>query len=184
MSELEVSVTAYADVKPHSRSMLSSILLIATCCLAMIVSSANASVSLPPPPSTLTLTHPPAQMVSISVAIIGRNLSVAPDQLQWVVSAFALTSGCFLLLLGRVADIYGRKKVFLAGMAFTCVFTLVSGFAPNAVVLDVFRALTGIGPAAALPAAVSLALLRFYVREKGLMSCSLGFFRRRSRPPG
>ena len=71
-------------------------------------------------------------------------------------NSLMLFQGCFLLLFGRIADLYGRKKVFLIGTAITGICSLVSGFLNSGIALDVLRALTGIGPAATLPAAASL----------------------------
>ncbi|KZV97648.1 MFS general substrate transporter, partial [Exidia glandulosa HHB12029] len=61
-----------------------------------------------------------------------------------------------LLLLGRVADLYGRKRVFLSGIAWLCVFSIGCGFAQDDITLDVLRGFSGIGPAAMVPAALGI----------------------------
>jgi MFS family permease len=67
--------------------------------------------------------------VSIALPRIGQDLLVPQDQLQWLVSAYSLTSGCMLLLFGRLADIWGRKKAFIIGSFSVAAFTLGCGFA-------------------------------------------------------
>ncbi|KAK0463275.1 efflux transporter [Desarmillaria tabescens] len=94
--------------------------------------------------------------VSISLPSIGEDLDIEEAQLQWLVSAYALSSGCLFPMFGRLADLYGRKRVFIAGSAWLAVFTLVCGFAQNEITLDVLRGIQGIGVAAALPASMGI----------------------------
>ncbi len=91
----------------------------------------------------------PAQTLSIqSVVIIlpsiGHDLAIPDSRLQWVVSAYALTFGCFLLLWGRIADIYGKRLIFVAGSAWVAVAMAANPFVPNEIGFDVFRALQGL----------------------------------------
>lgn len=67
-----------------------------------------------------------------------------------------LFQGCLLLLLGRLADLYGRKLIFLLGILFMSVFSLGCGFAQNEIAVDVLRGLQGIGGAAVVPAALGI----------------------------
>ncbi|CEL55415.1 putative MFS-type transporter C1683,03c OS=Schizosaccharomyces pombe (strain 972 / ATCC 24843) GN=SPBC1683.03c PE=3 SV=1 [Rhizoctonia solani AG-1 IB] len=83
-------------------------------------------------------------------------LGISQSELQWLVSSYALTSGCFLLLFGRLADLFGRKKVFLAGTLWSLAWSLGSGFAPNSIALNVMRALHGMGSAATVPSAIGI----------------------------
>ncbi|QRW03953.1 major facilitator superfamily transporter [Ceratobasidium sp. AG-Ba] len=94
--------------------------------------------------------------ISIALPSIGVALDIEQSQLQWLVSSYALTSGCFLLLFGRLADLFGRKKVFLLGSLWMLVWAIASGFAPNAIALNVMRALHGMGAAAAVPSAIGI----------------------------
>ncbi|KAF8524915.1 efflux transporter [Hysterangium stoloniferum] len=94
--------------------------------------------------------------VNISLADIGRQLHIEQDRLQWTTSAYALSGGCFLLLFGRLADIYGRKKVFLLGTAWSAIFALGCGFTRSMVQITILRGCQGIGSAAAIPAAVGI----------------------------
>jgi MFS family permease len=67
--------------------------------------------------------------------------------LQWITSAYSLANGCFLLLSGRLADIHGRKLVFLCGITWVGIWTLVGSFMYSGAGLVVSRALAGIGAA-------------------------------------
>ncbi|KAK7051990.1 MFS general substrate transporter [Favolaschia claudopus] len=113
-------------------------ILISTCTLAMVTNIA-CSVS-----------------ISIILPVIGQDLRIPVDKLQWLVSAFSLSSGCLLLLLGRLADIFGRKRFFLLGTAWLGVFSLGCGFAQNSTTLYILRGLQGVGPAAFIPAALGI----------------------------
>ncbi|PPQ72095.1 hypothetical protein CVT26_006873 [Gymnopilus dilepis] len=99
-----------------------------------------------------------ANSTSVSVALptIQKELQLQPAQLQWVVSAYSLSSGCLYLAFGRVADSYGRKKVFCFGSFTLAVFTLACAFANDGVILDILRALQGIGGAATIPASLGI----------------------------
>lgn len=112
--------------------------IIATCTMVMWVNSSNLTSA------------------AVSLPSIGRDLGIEQNQLEWLVSSYALSSGCLFPLLGRVADLYGRKITFLLGSAWLAIFTLACGFAHDAIVLDVLRGLQGIGVAAALPASMGI----------------------------
>lgn len=64
--------------------------------------------------------------------------------MQWIVSSYMLTFGCFLLLWGRIADLYGKRRVFIFGTAWMTVTTAANPFLPNEIVFDVFRGLQGL----------------------------------------
>ncbi len=59
-------------------------------------------------------------------------------------SAYALAFGCFLLVWGRIADIYGKKRIFVYGTAWVALTTLVNPFLPNEIAFDLFRGLQGL----------------------------------------
>lgn len=83
-------------------------------------------------------------------------LDIPADATTWPVNAFSLVVSSFLLPFGRLADIYGGFAVYLAGCAWCCVLSLMAGFSRSAIMLDVMRALQGLGPAAYLPASLTL----------------------------
>ncbi|MCC3655286.1 MFS transporter [Streptomyces sp. S07_1.15] len=95
-------------------------------------------------------------ILNVALPVLGRDLGMGPADLQWAVTAFALPSGGFLLLFGRIADLYGRRRLFLTGVA---VFTVASVLAALAWSPGLFlgaRALQGLGAAAVVPTGMSL----------------------------
>lgn len=108
--------------------------------------------------------------VNISLPAIQREFNVSSSELQWLISAYTLTFGGFLLLAGVLADRYGRKQVFCAGMVFLSIWTLANGFATSLIQMAIFRALQGIGAAATVPSSVGI-ISSFFVakdRSRGL----------------
>jgi predicted MFS family arabinose efflux permease len=108
--------------------------------------------------TTFAMSLSGAGSMSLSIALpkIQTDLNMAESQLQWVSSAFALTNGCFLLLSGRVADVYGRKACFIAGVAWHALWCLIGGFMHSAAALVVTRALAGCGSALSIPSAIGI----------------------------
>lgn len=103
-----------------------------------------------------------ATIVNVALPAIQTSLHITADsQLQWVVTAYALMFGGFLLLGGRLADLFGRRKLFLAGVVIFAVASLLGGFAQNLGQLIAFRSLQGLGGALLAPAALSLVLTIF-----------------------
>jgi MFS family permease len=96
------------------------------------------------------------QAVVIILPTIGRDLDIPAARQQWIVSAYSLTFGCFLLLWGRIADVVGKKSVFVLGSAWVCLTTLVCPFVPDEIGFDVFRGLQGLGAAANVPTAIGI----------------------------
>jgi len=74
----------------------------------------------------------------------------------WPAGAFALVTAAFLLPFGRLADKYGAYPIFILGLIWFCVWSVIAGFAINELMLDFCRALQGLGPSAFLPSGVSL----------------------------
>ncbi|KAH6901322.1 major facilitator superfamily domain-containing protein [Coprinopsis sp. MPI-PUGE-AT-0042] len=99
--------------------------------------------------------------VQMAIPTIGRELDLGEGELQWLASAYPLSSGCLLLAFGRVADLYGRKKTFLAGSAFLAALTLACAFPSDIVILNTLRGIQGLGAAATIPAAVGILAHRF-----------------------
>ncbi|KAI8592232.1 major facilitator superfamily domain-containing protein [Geranomyces variabilis] len=94
--------------------------------------------------------------VTIALPTIAAEFDIEESQLQWVISAYALTFAGFLLILGRLADIYGQKKIFILGMIWFAVWSIVCGFMHNIIGLDIARALQGMGAAASGPSAAGM----------------------------
>lgn len=100
-------------------------------------------------------------IVNIALPAIQQALHFNEASLQWVVTAYALTFGGFLLLGGRAADLYGRRRVLLIGMIGFTLFSLLIGLSQSSTMLVVFRALQGLAAALMSPAALSIVLTTF-----------------------
>ncbi|KAI8826138.1 major facilitator superfamily, partial [Fimicolochytrium jonesii] len=98
---------------------------------------------------------------SVALPLIRKDLGFSVSSLQWVISAYALTFGGFLLLTGRLGDVYGHRKFFVAGLAWFTVFAVVSGLSTSSTMLIIARGLQGVGAAATIPNAIAL-ILRVY----------------------
>ena len=97
-----------------------------------------------------------ASIVNVALPSIGDALAFSQDNLAWVVNAYVLTFGGFLLLGGRMADLLGRRRVFIAGLLLVAAASLAAGFAANAGQLIAARAAQGLGAAIISPAALSI----------------------------
>jgi predicted MFS family arabinose efflux permease len=95
-------------------------------------------------------------IVAIALPAIGRDLGFTPAGLQWVLSAYTLTFGGGLLLAGRAADLYGRRRVFRAGLLVFATASLACALAPSAGALIAARAVQGTGAALVAPSALAL----------------------------
>ncbi len=102
-----------------------------------------------------------ATIVNVALPHIQQALGFSGSGLEWVVNAYALTFGGFLLLGGRAGDILGRRRVFIAGIILFSVASLLGGFATTQAWLLAARALQGIGGAIVAPTALSLITTTF-----------------------
>jgi len=103
-----------------------------------------------------------ASIVNIALPSIGRGLHFSLANLSWVVNAYVLTFGGFLLLRGRMADLLGRRRVFAAGLGVFVLASLAGGLAQSDAWLIGARAIQGLGAAMLAPAALSLVTARFH----------------------
>jgi len=100
-------------------------------------------------------------IVNVALPTIGRELHMAESSLQWVVTGYALTFGGFLLLGGRAADLLGRRRILMVGLAVFTAASLGCGLATTDSVLIPMRCLQGLGAAIVLPAALSIVMNMF-----------------------
>ena len=100
-------------------------------------------------------------IVNVALPTIGPDLGFSRSGLQWVVSAYAIVFGGTLLLGGRLADLLGRRRVFVGGLLLFALSSLLCGFAWSAGALVAFRALQGLAGAVLAPAALSLLMTSF-----------------------
>ncbi|MFF9502033.1 MFS transporter [Streptomyces sp. NPDC014656] len=100
-------------------------------------------------------------VLNVALPALGADLGIGPSALQWAVTAFALPSGGFLLLFGRTGDLYGRKRLFLAGLAVFGAASVLATLAWSPAVFLAARALQGLGAAAIVPTGMSLLTTTF-----------------------
>src|SRR5262245_10992877 len=102
-----------------------------------------------------------ATIVNIALPSIGRDLHTSTASLSWVISAYVLAFGGLLLLGGRLADLFGRRRLFIAGLATFGFASLAGGLSTSIEALIGFRALQGAGAAMLAPAARALVTTLF-----------------------
>ncbi len=107
-----------------------------------------------------------ATIVNVALPSIQADLDMTPSDLQWIVNSYTLLFGGFLLLGGRAADLVGRRRLFLGGVALFSVASLINALAPNGDVLIVARGLQGLGAALLSPAALSIITTSFAEGEE------------------
>src|SRR5947199_986239 len=111
-------------------------------------------------------------IVNVALPSIQVDLGFSEQNLQWVISAYALFFGGFLLLVGRAADLLGRRRIFLAGLVVFTGASLLAGLAWSEASLISARALQGLGAAIISPAALSILSTTF--REGRERNIALG----------
>ena len=102
-----------------------------------------------------------ATIVNVALPSIQRSLHFSTDGLQWIVNAYAITFGGFLLLGGRAGDLLGRRRIFLIGITLFSAASLMNGFAGSSGILVAGRAMQGLGGALIAPAALSVLTTTF-----------------------
>src|SRR5437764_6453116 len=100
-------------------------------------------------------------IVNVALPTIGRKLHFSESNLQWVITAYGLTFGGFLLLGGRAADLLGRRRILMLGLALFTGASLGAGLATTSGFLIAMRGLQGLGAAVVLPAALSIVMNMF-----------------------
>ncbi|MFF7278735.1 MFS transporter [Streptomyces griseorubiginosus] len=111
-------------------------------------------------------------ILTVALPEIGSDLGFGLDNLQWISTAFALTAAGFMLLFGRIGDLIGRKKLFLAGMALLTVSSLLGGLATSPGLMIVARVLQGLATAIVTPSGMALITTSF--EEGPLRTKALG----------
>jgi len=134
----------------------SGALTLATLCIAMLLAQLDTSV------------------VNLATKPIGADFHVPVNALQWVIDGYNLTYAVLLLSGGLLADLYGRRRVFMAGAAVFSVASVLCAVAPSIGILIAGRVVTGIGSALMLPA--SLAILRVAWPDAKQLARALGIF--------
>jgi len=97
-----------------------------------------------------------ASIVNVALPSIGKGLDFSEENLPWIVNAYVIAFGGFLLLGGRAADLLGRRRVFMTGLFVVGIASLAAGFAATQGQLIAARAAQGLGAAIVSPAALSI----------------------------
>src|ERR671934_1982310 len=100
-------------------------------------------------------------IVNVALPSIKTSLSVSDKSLQWILTAYAITFGGFLLLMGRAADLLGRRRMFMIGLVLFTLASLVCGLAQSEGMLIASRAVQGLGAAIISPATLSIITTTF-----------------------
>jgi EmrB/QacA subfamily drug resistance transporter len=108
-----------------------------------------------------------ATVVNVALPTIGEELDTGISGLQWVVNAYTLTLSGFLLLGGSLGDHYGRRRVFVVGVVWFAVASLLCGVAPNTEALIAARALQGVGGALLTPGSLAIIEASFRPEDRG-----------------
>jgi len=106
-------------------------------------------------------------VVNVALPDIQRSLHSSFSDLQWVVDAYSLTLAAFLLTAGVVGDIYGRREVFASGLALFSVASLVCGLSTDSLMLNLARAVQGVGGAIMFATSLALIAQAFQGRDRG-----------------
>jgi EmrB/QacA subfamily drug resistance transporter len=106
-------------------------------------------------------------IVNVALPSIQRSLGVTISELEWVVAGYALTFGALMLTGGKLADLYGRRLAFVAGLAIFTLASLGCGLANTSTMLIVARVVQGVGAALMNPATLSIITVTFPPRERG-----------------
>ena len=105
-------------------------------------------------------------IVNVALPSIQKDLNFSNDDLQWVITAYSLTFGGFLLLGGRAADLLGRRIIFMIGVTIFTTASLFCGLAQSEAWLIIARAVQGFGAALLTPAALSIITTTFTERAE------------------
>jgi EmrB/QacA subfamily drug resistance transporter len=106
-------------------------------------------------------------IVNVALPSIERSLHMSISSLEWIVTAYALTFAALLITGGKLGDLYGRRKMFIAGLVVFTLASLACGLAPSAGFLIGARAVQGVGAALMNPATLSIITATFPPKERG-----------------
>ncbi|KAG0016668.1 hypothetical protein BGZ80_009039, partial [Entomortierella chlamydospora] len=99
--------------------------------------------------------------MTVAMLPISRELNFEVQQQQWLISSYALSFGGLLLIAGRMGDLFGHRRVFLSGLFWFGIWSLVNGFSKSPVMLCISRAFQGMGAAAQIPTALALIAIKY-----------------------
>jgi len=108
-----------------------------------------------------------ASAVNVALPTIGRDLAMDAIQLTWLATAYILSAAVFMVPMGRLADIYGRKRIFTYGVVGLILSSLLAGFANSATLLLAFRIFQGISGSMMLSTSTAIVSSAFPPGERG-----------------
>src|SRR6266508_2170208 len=106
-------------------------------------------------------------IVNVALPSIERSLHLKISELEWVVTGYALTFGALMLTGGKLADLLGRRLIFVVGLAIFTASSLACGLARRASVLSAARVVQGVGAALMNPSTLSIITVTFPPRQRG-----------------
>src|SRR5207245_5358981 len=106
-------------------------------------------------------------VVNVALPSMQKSLHIGPNELEWIVVGYALTFATLMLTGGKLADLYGRRLLFIVGLAIFTGASLACGLAPNAGFLIGARTVQGIGAAIMNPATLGIITATFPPRQRG-----------------
>src|ERR1700730_18502485 len=109
-----------------------------------------------------------ATVVNVALPAIGQSLDATLGDLQWIVNAYSLTLAGLLLLGGSLGDRYGRRRMFVIGIVWFAVASLICAIAPTSPALIVARALQGIGAALLTPGSLAIIETTFHPEDRSV----------------
>jgi MFS family permease len=107
-------------------------------------------------------------IVNVALPSIQRDLNIGISELEWVVNGYALTFAVLMLTGGKLADLFGRRLLFIVGLAIFTGASLACGLAPDANMLIAARVVQGVGSAMMNPATLSIITATFPPRQRGM----------------
>src|SRR5881397_601045 len=106
-------------------------------------------------------------VVNVALPSIGKDLKISISELEWIVTGYALVFAALLITGGKLADMFGRRRIFVLGLAIFSLSSLACGLAPNAGFLIGARMVQGVGAALMNPATLSIITATFPPRQRG-----------------
>src|SRR5262245_251783 len=100
-------------------------------------------------------------ILNVALPLVGKAVGLGVDDLPWVTTTFALPSAGLSLLFGRLGDLYGRRRIFIAGLSLLAVASLLGGLSTGSALLLIARTLQGVATAMTAPAALALLITTF-----------------------
>ena len=121
------------------------------------------------------MTYLDNNVTNVAIPTIQRSLHLSVAGLEWVVSSYLLTLAGLLLVGGRAADVYGRRRMFLGGLALFTASSLAAGLAGSGIVLIASRAVQGIGAALLMPTTLAIIMATVGSSRVDLQACKLEY---------